>query len=333
MDADGKRGWRRFVNPVALIPILLVAALMAFLFSVANAPQVVERIRDIPWHVWAISVGLAAAYLLIKVTELNLMLTRLRYTVRWRHLVLAYIVGEMCNPLPFGVYAQNYVLATEQDAKFARSAAATSGMMAIEMLITMILLLVLPIPSWGWVRPIILTMFGLGAVALVIIVHLHKLRQAIANWLVHGRFQKIGRGLVDIVTGMEELAHLPTLLAAAGLASCYLLVLCGAFWHIAHGVGVNHLTFYQGLTIYMASLGAVLLLGGLNSQLAEGVAAGVGAALAWGYNLTQGAAMLIGFRLVWLAAVWGIGVPVLIWLRKELWAAARRQQGNRDAKQ
>ena len=83
------------------------------------------------------------------------------------------------------------------------------------------------------------------------------------------------------------------------------------------------LTFRQALTIYFFSLGVILMLGGILSQLGVMEVAGLEVARAWGYTSTQGLAMLLGFRIVWVLSIWLVSGVMIVVLRSQLRASHR----------
>lgn len=60
------------------------------------------------------------------------------------------------------------------------------------------------------------------------------------------------------------------------------------------------------------------------SQIGTVEVLGMSAAQAWGMSLTDGLALMLGFRIVWTGAVWLINLPLVIVLWKTLKPAEKR---------
>lgn len=300
-----KRSWlTNLLKPKILIPILLTIALLTFAFSITDLPQVIGRIRGIPISTIAIGFGLAGLYLILKYLVFRLLLVGLGIHIDWRRLVLAYSIGEMCITIPAGVYIQNYVLQKIHGEAFARSAAATTAMLALEAALVLVALVIIGIPNLPWLRPSILIFFALAAVVVAIYAQLDRLQQWLLYHLQRGRFKVIGEGLITVGNGLRTLTSAKILISSLLLTTAYLGALAFAFFMTGHGVGVSALTLLQATTIYFFGLGVMLLFGSVLTQLGVIEVVGLGAAQAWGYSLNEGLAMLLGFRLVWMCSIW-----------------------------
>lgn len=320
MSGRAKRGWRVLLQPKVLIPVLLTAAILAFLFSVADLPKVFGRISEIGPTEIAITFALALGYLLLKGLELRYLLHALDLRVGWRRLVLAYAIGEMTLTIPAGVYVQNYVLERLGSAGFARSAAATTAMLALEGPVVLVVVLVFGVSGWPWIRPTIaglLGFFALLALALLALRRSGRVRRGVERLFSHKYLRRLGRGLADLGRGLRALASPQILSAAVALTVAYLGLLAWAFLVVAHGVGIAQLTYVHAATIYAFSLAVMLLLGGLLSQLGVIETAGLAAAGAMGYPFDAALAMLLGFRVVWIGSVWVICGLTALALRRE----------------
>jgi hypothetical protein len=180
---------------------------------------------------------------------------------------------------------------------------------------------VIGIRGWPWLRPLALVSL-VGLVAFVMVV---------ARW---GRLRlwadRVTRRLgltvpapVKFLHGLGTLTDSGVLTRRGYLTVLYVAALIGAFQAIAHGVGVAGLDISQAAVIYAFSLSVALVCGGVTSQVGVLEIAGMGAAQASGYSYSEGLAMLLGFRLVWTACIWLLGLPVVLWLRNELAGSGR----------
>ena len=307
---------KNIMRPKIFIPIVLAAALLAFLFSISDLTQVWDYIRTIPRGSVGLCFWLAFCYLLFKGLQFKLFLERIGIRLSWRKLLLAFAVGEMALQVPAGIYAQNYVLKRTRGDQFFFSSAATTSTLITEAALSLITLLILGIPQWSWLRPAIAALIGASAVALSLFMYsewVHDLLQTSRNdWL-----GQTARGFGRLGDGMRKLIGDPVVIVATVLAACYLGFLVAAFYFVAKSIGIGGLTVHQAATIYLFSLSVTFFLGGFLPQLGLIEATGVGVAKVWGYSFNEGLAMLLAFRLVWVGSIWLICGPILWLLRKE----------------
>lgn len=311
MNNNNRPWWKVLLQPRIVVPILLTAALLGFAFSITDLPKVIGSISRIKLSAIVISLGLAFAYLVLKGLVFVFFLKALKIFPNWRALLLSYAVGEMALTIPAGIYAQNYVLKEAQGEDFSRSAAATTWMLALEEALALLTLLILGIPHWNWLRPAILAFCGLMGVILLILVKSHALRNRLFHWASHSRFKQLGAGLIEFAQSLQDLLVPRVILLGGLLTVAYLGALVGAFWMIAHGMGMKEFTFLQATTVYLFALGVMILVGNFATNVGVIEVVGLGAAQAWGYSLTEGLAMLLGFRLVWIGSVWLLSAPVV----------------------
>lgn len=318
MRSRSQRLARRVLRPKVLIPILLAAAFLLFAFSITDVPDVMGSIRAIPVYTWLAALGFAALYLALKGLEFGLFLRSLGFSISWRQLIFAYAIGELCITIPSGIYAQNYVLNKIDTTSFSRSAAATTAMLIVEGAFVLITLVILGIPGWGWLRPLILAIFAVAFVLLATLGRIDWMKTLHVPLRPRHWMHVFSLGLLKMISELRHLWALRTLAPALVLTAGYLFALLAAFVTVAHGVGASHLTFFQAATIYFFALGATMTVGSVLTQVGIIEVVGLSAAQAWGYGLNEGLAMLLGFRIVWTGAMWFLNGILLLWSLREL---------------
>lgn len=307
-----KRHLRVALRPAIALPVLLAAALLIAAFKLGDLGSVIGRIQAMPVKVMLYALLLGIAYLALKFWQLRLLLRDLRLHPDWRQVLLAFTVGELALTLPFGVFAQNWVLTARTQLGFARTSAATIVMLLVETLVVLIYLAVVGAPRWPELSPLA----GLCAAGLVAVVFvtlrfdrkLHQLSRRVRQPLLHRALL----GLLDLVMGLKRLSSPRVLLVNIAIAALYLSALTLAFTLVGHGVGLGRLDFVSATGIYAFSLAGVLLVGGLISQIGTVEVLGMGVAQAWGFGFTDGLALMLGFRLVWTGAMWLLNLPTLL---------------------
>lgn len=312
---------RHIVQPRVILPVVLTAALLAVALNLGDLGQVLGRIQAIPIWVMAIALAMAVTYLGVKCWQLHYLLGHLRLHPGVHRLALAFSVGELAVTLPFGIFAQNWVLSmtSHDDAtRFGRTSSATVVMLLSETVVVLLFLAVVGIPSWPELRPIA-AVFAFGLLLLVYLAlrfgHLtgHLQRHTQRAWLL-----KVLGQLDDLIKGLKT-EFRPRLLSVTLITTAvYLAALSVAFVFVGRSVGVVHLSWLDATTIYAFSLAAVLIFGGLLSQIGTVEVLGIGAAQAWGLSLTDGLALMLGFRVVWTGAIWLVNLPLMFILWRTL---------------
>ncbi len=308
--------WQRILRPRVVIPVLLSAALLAFVFSLSNISQVLAYILSISLATMAIVFALTVVYLALKWVQFQRYLGKEGIVATWRQSLLSFAVGEMTLPIPAGIYAQNYVLRTTACADFSRSSAATTAILAMEAIVSLLIVGIVNIPEWSWLRPLILGLFAAAAVVVTLFLRVTPLRDRAGQLLQSGPLEKLGPEFIETIEGIRDLFRPRVAAVALVIAAVYLLSLVAGFFMTAHGMGIEQLTFQQAVTIYLFAIAVEELLP-LSSNLGVIEAGGVAAAQAWGYSFTEGLAMMLGFRLIWTGTVWLVGGAIILLLRGE----------------
>lgn len=307
------------LRPGILLPLLLSAALLALAVTLGDLGTVVDRVKMIPLGVMAMALLLAIAYLVIKGWQLNLLLRGANLHPGWQRLILAFAVGELALTLPLGVFAQNWMLSVtaKGESQFGRSSSATVVMLVVETLVALLALAIIGIPDWPELQPIA-ALFAAGLLAFTYLaLHFGHLAERLPHRARRKLVRKMLAQLIDLIHGLQHIYQPRLLLLALLSSTAYLFALAVAFTLVGRHMGIPQLDFITAATIYAFSLVVVLMFGGLFSQIGLLEVLGIGAAQAWGLSLTDGLALMLGFRLVWTGAMWLVNLPLvfILWRR------------------
>ncbi len=306
------------LRPKILLPLLLAAALFTVAFKLGDLGQVLARVQAIPVWTMALALGGAIVYLVFKYLQFRHLLSNVNLHPGWRRLVLAFCVGELSVTLPFGVFAQNWVLTVESKEDFGRSSAATVVMLLTETLVVLLFLAIVGIPGWPELRPLAIV-FVIGLLALVLgVLRFGHLARHLGHHVKQPTLRRMVLEFIELLRGLRRLSSPHLLLLNVLIAGVYLGALAFSFMVVGHGVGVHHLSFLTAATIYAFSLAVLLLCGGVLSQIGTMEVLGMSASQAWGMNLTQGLALMLGFRIVWTGAMWLVNLPAVFILWRSL---------------
>ena len=288
------------------MPLLLTAALAAFILSVSDLPSVAHHIRGLSATTVLSAVGLAIFYLILRAIQLHLLLEGLRIRSTWKEMILALAVGEMAITIPAGEYAQNWVLRRLENTDFSRSSAATTAMMFSVGVVGLSTLAILGIPGLGLLRPVIFGIFG-AALLIIVLTTVGPVGQAAARVMRSGPLGQAGPELLELLEGLRTLFNPTVISRLIPLTTIHLVSLLAAFYIVAHGVGVTELTAVQAVTVYLFAITIGFVeAGGLRAM--EG----------WGYSPEQALAVLLAFRVIWTGSIWLICGLVVFLLRGEL---------------
>lgn len=313
---------RRVLQPVFILPMLLTAALFLFAFKLGDLGAVVERVKVIPLNILLYALGFAAVYLALKALQLHLLLVNLAVRPAFQPFALAFAVGELTLTLPFGLFAQNWILSASARIRIGRSAAATVVMLLTEILVTLLLMAVIGVRGWPQLRlAVILALVVFAAVITLFVVFADR---------IHAHVSKVRRPILrkplveasELLKGLKSLSKGRILTVNLLIAAGYLGALIAAFFCVGRGMGLHNLSPITAASIYGFSLVVVLLGAGAITQIGTVEVLGMLAAHEWGIDYTDGLALMLGFRLVWTGAMWLLALPVVVLL----WRSIRPQR-------
>ena len=298
-----------------MAPVLLAGGLFFFAIRLGDPRRALGAIEALPLSVLGAALGLALVYLGLKAWQLHLLLGNLGVQADWRRLGLAFAVGELALTLPFGLFAQNWVLARTGRAHFGETAAATVVMLLVEIVVVLIVLALVGIRGWPLVRALaVVAAVGL-CVLMIFVLHFEPAARRLAR-----RFRRpvIHRALVaaiDLLSGLKRLSNLHVLAVNAAVATGYLAALALAFMIVGRQVGLAGFGFVMAATTYAFALAVVFLTGGLISQIGTVEVLGMQAAQAgFGISYAEGLTLMLAFRVVWTGAMWLCNLPIVVLL-------------------
>ncbi|MGH8273840.1 MAG: hypothetical protein ACRES9_06255, partial [Gammaproteobacteria bacterium] len=225
--------------------------------------------------------------------------------------------------LPFGIFAQNWILSASGKFRFGRSSAATVVMLLAETAVVLLLLAIVGIPRWPELRPIAVVFLVGLAFLLFGVLRFEQLARRLAHKVKKPALYRTLIEVIGLIQGLKRLSNARILAVNLLLAAAYLGALALVFMLVGRSVGLHRLDFLTAATIYAFSLAVVLLFGGLVTQIGTVEVLGMGAAQAWGIGLTDGLALMLAFRLVWTGAMWLLNLPVVFILWRTLHPQAR----------
>lgn len=251
---------RRHAHGKVVVPVLVAAGLLAYVASLASAPQAAHALAVVLRQVWWIVLLLTPPYLAARLYVWHALLRELGLTAPFRRLLVSFAAGEMAKSLPADIYVENVLLnrLAHLDAERAvRSTVATTAILALESVLALAVVLVVGIPGAAWVRWGLLAVVGsrlvlLGPAWLLIRRGLHT-RSELPRWL--------GRALgaaADFFADAAALLRWRTL-TKLGPTALYMGVYAVDLFVILQALG-DHLGWGAVITSYAAMVLAVVLI-------------------------------------------------------------------------
>lgn len=297
-------------------PVALAGALFFLAVRLGDPGRALAGIRALPLWVLAAALGLAIVYLVLKAWQLHLLLANLGIHPDWRRLGLAFAVGELALTLPFGIFAQNWVLARTGRAHFGETAAATVVMLLVEIVVVLLTLAIIGIDGWPTVRPLAVVAAVGTCLLMVYVLHFEPAARRLAKRFRQPLVHRALTATIDLLSGLKRLSNLHVLGINVLVATAYLTALVVAFMLVGQHVGVARFGFLMAAATYSFALAVVFLTGGLVSQIGTVEVLGMSAAQAgFGIGYAEGLTLMLGFRAVWTGAIWICNLPIvaLLW--------------------
>ncbi|MBV9120823.1 MAG: flippase-like domain-containing protein [Chloroflexi bacterium] len=267
------------------------AVAIALLLSFADIRKVAQAFQSFPPVLLPVMCGLVLAREFIRVGEWHYLLHALHFRPKWRHSMLALVGGDASQILPAGVYFQNYLLQQTEGTSFATSLPATLGMQLLEAAVALVVVCVIGVPGWGWLRPVALIVMA-GYAAFLVLVS----RPAVAAWLERRANQRYGGWLMAqlgrFLEGLELLLTPGVILKAALLTAAYLAFTVALFYVVLQAYGLPNINLTAAAAIYCFVLTLVILVP-LPSDLGLSEGGGVTVLLAFGVPLAQGVTIML----------------------------------------
>src|SRR5437764_2612608 len=156
-------------SPRVVVPLVLGVGIIAVLLGYADVGRVLQAASTFQPRYFLLILLFTLAYEALRAVQWLLFLRVLNHRKAWRGGLMSFMGGEMAKVLPGGQYFQTYLLRQAQGVPVARSAAATTIIIWLEVVICLVAVLILGVGSWLWVRPAAAALLA-GIALLVVIV-------------------------------------------------------------------------------------------------------------------------------------------------------------------
>ncbi len=302
----------RLLDPKAIVGMFCGAVALALLLSFADIRKVGQAFQHFPPVLIPILLGCVAARELVRILEWHYLLGKLGTRPRLRHSLVTLLGGDASQILPAGIYFQNYLLQQTEGTAFATSLAATLAMQLMEAAVSLVVLGVVGVPGWTWLRPVVVLVFA-GYITFVLLVS----RRGVVHWLEErARYKRFGGWILDqlarFLVGLEDLMKPGIVVRTALLTTCYLVFTIGAFYVVTRAYGLERVGVAEAAAIYCFVLTLIILVP-LPSDLGLSEGSGVTILLAYGVPLAEGLTIMLIVRfsvLLFTELVAGLAIPL-----------------------
>lgn len=312
------------LRPKVLVPALLSVAILGALLSFADVRKALSLVGRFRGSYLALIVLALVAYEAVRLLQWHLLLRHLGLVVEMRSESFAFLAGEVGKSLPIGNYLRDYLLQRVRGTDMSVTSAASTFIILVEVVVSVIGVLILDVPGWWWLRPAILG--GLVMLALVALA-VRQVWQAAAtpSWLAQRRlWQRLREEVAQFAGSFEQLSHPRTIAVQVLLGALYLT--CGSLvlYLSAWGLGVESLGLRGALVAYLFSL-AVGLIFPLPVDLGVLEVSGVAALLALGIGRSEAITLMLVNRALSIGGTLVIGLATTMVLNREFRAALRER--------
>ena len=247
----------------------------------------------------------------------------------WQTALMSYMGGEVTKAMPGGQYFQSYLLRQARGVPIACSAAATTIILRLEVVVSAAIVLLLGVGPWTWVRPAALALLGASGV-LVLLVKLRPGRvQVQARVHSHRRLRAAWLWWTEFVRWSDILLRPQAIGVAAALCAGYIACAALALWVIVAALSIPSIGLGEALCVYTFALGLELTIP-IPTDLGLMEVSGLAALMAYGMPRADALTVMLIQRILSTILISIIAGVSFVLLRGHL-ATTVRSDGRRKA--
>jgi uncharacterized protein (TIRG00374 family) len=321
---------KKLLHPKVVIPVVLSAAVLVGLLFFGNIRQVIRLMEGFA-HLYLLwFVILMVVYEVVRGVQWHYLLQSMDIRVPLRAQIFAYAVGEVTKSIPVGNYFQNYVLQEAEGTDFARSSAATTFIILIEVFVSLMGVAIIGLGAWSsWLRPVILIglpVFGFIAWA----AHAWQVHPRTPQWVKeHKTLLQALKAFKKFREGAAVLFRPHVVGMAVLLGAIYVIVGASALYLVIRGLGIDGVSLWQVWAVYFFSLAFSLIIP-LPMDIGATEISGVGAFLALGMSKGDAVGAMLVNRALSLGSAIVIALVLMVILHDQFRAALQSPRSPRQ---
>ena len=313
---------KKLLRPKVVLPLVLLAVLLGLLPIFGDVRKIAGRVVAFRPVDLLLFLLLMVAYEAVRGMQWSVMLRALGVNVPLRTQIFSFLGGEVTKSLPIGNYFQNYLLQQSKGTDFGLSSAATTLVIWTEVLVSLVGLVVLGVPGWDWLRPLIIG----GSLLFVLLVWL--LYEVLSStraprWMrEYKTMVALLEGLAHFRAGAVALLRPRVLVSVIAFSAIYLVVAGFGLYVIARGLSIVGLPVGEAFAVYFFSLGVGLIIP-IPIDLGLTEISGIGVLLVLGVGRDDAIAIVLLNRILSALAALVIALVGSLFMRGELRAVLR----------
>ena len=318
----------RLLNLRVIVSVVLGLGLLAAVLALGNPARAWQLMVQTGWQTVVGVTLLTIPYLAARLLAWRQLLAEEGVALTWRPIVAACAAGEFSKSLPGGIYVEDFLLG-RCGVGISTSLIATTAQSALETIVAVPIVLVLGVPGWHWLTPMIVGVLAAYAVGLSAVwwvanpggadVRLHLPLPLMAVVRAARPFLAAARPLLVLRTLRDNL--IPVVLSLA--------IVAVDIWLLGRAVGMPHYSFREAAVVCGFTT-LVLVLTPVPTDLGTTEASGAGVLVAFGGTRPQAVATLLLLRILITGTTMLITGPLLLAMSRQLRSPrtpARREDG------
>ncbi len=315
---------KQLLRPKILLPIVLLAALLALLPLFGDVRKIATLIVSFRPVNLLLFLILMIVYEAVRGAQWHVMLQALEIDVPLRTQIFSFLGGEVTKSLPVGNYFQNYLLKQSKGTDFGLSSAATTLVIWVEVVVCLAGVAILGIGGWDWLRPLIIG-GSLVFVLLAWVFYVYLSSARAPRWMVEQKSARaVLEGLAHFRTGAAALLRPRVLAPVFALGALYLVVAGLGLYVIEQGLGIGGMTVGEALSVYFFSL-AIGLIIFIPVDIGLTEVSGIGALIAVGVSRNGAVGVMLLNRVLSTLAALLIALVAALFMRDEFRAVLRER--------
>jgi uncharacterized membrane protein YbhN (UPF0104 family) len=231
--------------------------------------------------------------------------------------------GELTKAVPAGQYFQAYLLRQARGVPIACSAAATTIILRLEVVVSAAIVVLLGVGPWMWVRPAALVVLAASS-ALVLLVKWRPGRgQVQARVHRYPRLRPAWLWWTDFVRWADILLRPRAIGVATALCAGYMACAALGLWAIVAALSIPGIGLHEALGVYAFVLGLELTIA-IPTDLGVLEVSGLAVLMAYGLPRADALTVMLTQRILSTILVSSIAVVSLVLLRRHLATTPRR---------
>jgi uncharacterized protein (TIRG00374 family) len=327
---------RRLLRPSVVLPLILGVAVLAGLLAFSNVGTVAALMAGFRPRYLVYFVLLILVYEAVRCTQWHFMLRSLGVDVPLRTQVFTFATGEVTKDLPVGNFVPDYLLQSAQGTDFGLASAATLMITLIEVTVSLVIVVVIGIAGWGWLRPLIL--IGTGVFALLVwgFELWYRTARGRHRWRILGWITRweVSRGALEqlrqFVRGEAKLLRPRVLAIGSALSATYMTLGGAGVYVVARGLGLERVGFWQVVAVYCFSVAFAAIVP-LPMDFGSIEVSGTGALVAVGLGQSAAVGLILLNRLLSVGVTLALAPLVWLILRNEARAALGQRRSAQPA--